>query len=124
MIGGQKRRFVSRGLSCFAPPLRATLVKLAEAHDYARDMECDPRQYALEIDCLTALGATARDLHWLVRNGCVEHLREITRPADAECRFRPAGTPCFHKRSCFVATDASLQFTTCESTQPTMRCAA
>ena len=121
MIGEHQRRFAASGLSYFAPPLQATLVKLAEARDYARDVQCDPRQYAVEIDALMSLGATARDLQWLIRNGCVEHLKEITKAADAERRFRPAGTPRFGKRSCFVATDAGLQFTTREFIRPTMR---
>ena len=100
MIGGQQRRFVSNSLSYFAPPLQAVLVKLAEAHDYARDVECDPWQYAVEIDRLKALGATTSDLLWLIRNGCVEHRKEITRPSDAE-QVPPGGNAAFRQAELF-----------------------
>ena len=112
MIGGQQRRFTPRGLRYWAPSIQAVLVQLAEARDYARDVGCDRWQYAVEIEGLTAAGVSVHDLWELVSNGYIEHAREITTPSDPTRRFRAGENARFGKSSCFVVTDAGLQFTT------------
>ena len=124
MIGEHQRRFVPRGPSHFAPAIQAVLVQLAEAHDYARDVQCDPWQYAVEVRSLIAEGVTVSELHELAGNGYVETAREITKPADPGRRFQPAGNVGFDKSSCFIVTDAGLQFTIREPARPAARHAA
>ena len=114
MIGEKQRRFVPRDSRQFAPRVQAVLVQLAEARDYACDVQCDPWQYAVEIGSLLAAGATTSDLPGLIGGGYVAHGREVTKPGDAGRRFRKAGEAGFSERSCFVATDAGLQLTIAE----------
>jgi len=124
MIGKQQRRFISGGPWSFAPAIQAVLVQLAEAHDYARDVQCDPWQYAVEVQGLVAEGLTASELRELVGSGFVEHGREITSPDDPSRRFESAGNVRFSTSSCFVVTDAGLQLTMREPARPAMRHAA
>ena len=58
------------------------IAELVEAHDYARDAECDPWQFAVEISRLQELGLTYSDLRWLVEKGYAVHEHEVTRSAD------------------------------------------
>ena len=64
------------------------IAELAEAHDYARDAECDPWQFAVEISRFRELGLTYSDLRWLVEKGYAAHAREVTRSA-----IRSASSP-------------------------------
>ena len=79
------------------------MVRLAEAYDYARDMQCDLWDFAVEIEALTAIGLSLDDLRWLVTSGYVRHGREVTRPSDAARRFRPARNLNFTKTDVFCA---------------------
>jgi hypothetical protein len=115
MIGERQRRFVGAAEQQLAPPLRAGLLLLAEAHDYARDMQCDLWDFAVEIDALQACGLSADDLCWLVDRGYAEQRREVTRRRDPSRRFRPARSFDFGRQTCFVATTAGLRLTTVAS---------
>jgi hypothetical protein len=97
-----------------ATPIKAALVRLAEAYDYARDMQCDLWDFAVEIDALVAVGLLPDDLRWLVTSGYVQHGREVTRHSDAARRFQPAGDLTFTKTTCFVLTEAGLRLTSAE----------
>ncbi|MGD0653834.1 MAG: hypothetical protein ABSA16_05780 [Thermoguttaceae bacterium] len=112
MIGEKQRRFDESAGNRLAPPIQAAIVRLAEAYDYARDMQCDLWDFAVEIDALTAIGLSVDDLRWLVTSGYVRHGREITRRSDAARDFRPTQDLNFTKKTCFVATDAGLRLTT------------
>ena len=97
--------------SWYRRAVQRAVVQLAEAHDYAQDLQAEPWQFAVEIESLLALGATVGDLEWLVDGGYVEQAREVTRPEDAERRFaRPEGLK-FSRRTCFLLTEAGLQLT-------------
>jgi hypothetical protein len=85
---------------------------LAEARDYANDMQCDLWDFAVEIDALRACGLSAADLCWLISHGYAEQQREVTRRRDPMRRFRPARSFDFSKRTCFVVTSAGLRLTT------------
>ncbi len=85
---------------------------LTEAHDYARDMQCDLWDFAVEIDTLRALGLSFEDLCWLVTSGYAEQRREVTKRRDTSRKFRPARTLDFTKTTCFVTTNAGLRLTT------------
>ena len=93
-------------------------MRLAEAHDYACDKQCDLWDFAVEIDALTAIGLSLDDLRWLVTGGYVQHGREVTRRSDVARRFRPARNLDFTKTTCCVLTDAGLQLTTAEPAGP------
>ena len=104
----QRRRPTGTGSTDLAPEIRAVLVELARAHNYSRSMETDPWEFALEIDRLLARGLETSDLRWLVRNGYVQHAREITQPGDERRRFQPSGNTAFAKETCFILTHAGL----------------
>jgi hypothetical protein len=112
MIGVNQRRFVGAAGQQVARPLRAAIALLAEAHDYAYDMQCDLWDFAVEIDALWAIGLSLDDLSWLVSCGYVEHRQEVTKRRDVARRFRPARTLDFNKKTCFVVTNAGLRLTT------------
>jgi hypothetical protein len=114
MIGEKQRRFVESAVQYVAPHIQAAIVQLAEARDYARDVDCDPWDFAVEVRSLTALELAACDLCWLISNGYVEHAREVSRPGSAVRKFRAAKNVRFTEKSCFVLTDAGLQLTTSE----------
>ncbi len=83
MIGEKQRRFVGLPGQHVATPIQAAMVRLAEAYDYARDMQCDLWDFAVEIDALAAVGLSPDDLRWLVTSGYVQHRREVSRHSDA-----------------------------------------
>lgn len=99
----------SRGIEAtdFAPPMRAALIQLLKARDYTRDMQCDPWEFAIEIDHLISLGITTSDLRWLVKKGYVEHACEVTGPADTSRRFEDRNNLAFTKASCFLLADSA-----------------
>ncbi len=111
MIGERQRRFVGVAGREVAPPLRAAILLLAEAHDYARDMQCDLWDFAVEIDALLAFGLSLDDLSWLVTSGYAEQQREVTKRRDASRKFRPTRGFDFSKDTCFVVTTAGLRLT-------------
>ncbi len=112
MIGDKQRRFVESAGQRVASPIQAALVRLAEAYDYALDIQCNLWDFAVEIDALTAIGLSVDDLRWLVTGGYVRHRREVTSRSDAVRDFHPTQDLNFTKKSCFVATEAGLRLTT------------
>ncbi len=82
--------------------LRASLAQLAKARDYARQLKCDPWEFAVEIDRLVGLGATTSDLRWLVKSGHIEHASEVTRPGDPVRKFEQSKNLAFTSATCFV----------------------
>ena len=98
--------------------LRSVLVQLAHADACARDAQCSPWEFAVEIESLTAEGLTTSDLRWLVRKGYVEHAQEVTRARDKARRFQSCCNLAFAPRTCFVATEAGLRLAALEGPQP------
>jgi hypothetical protein len=111
MIGARQRHFVERLEELATPCAQRAVVQLAEAHDYARDAQADPWQFAVEVESLVALGATVDDLNRLVHGGFVEHAREVTRLSDASRRFAPPRGLNITKNTCFILTAAGLRLT-------------
>ena len=112
--GGQKistgepeRLANGTGVSDLAAPVRAALAQLMKARDYARDVQCDPWEFAVEIGRLLNLGATTSDLRWLVKKEYIEHACEVTQPGDATRRFQPRPNLAFTKESCFLLADTA-----------------
>jgi hypothetical protein len=90
-----------------AAPVRTALAHFAKARDYARDVRCDPWEFALEIDRLISMGVTTSDLRWLVKKGYIEHACEVTRPSDATRRFERRQNLAFTAGSCFLLADTA-----------------
>jgi hypothetical protein len=92
----------------FAPEFFAALAQLAKARDYAQDLQCDPWEFAVEIERLLALGISSSDLRWLIKKGYVEHAREITDSGDLARRFQPSRSLAFTRATCFCVTQSGL----------------
>ena len=90
--------------------MRAALAHFAKARDYARDVQCDPWEFAIEIERLVSLGVTTSDLRWLVKKGYIEHACEVTRPNDAARRFERRQNLAFTAESCFLLADTAPSF--------------
>jgi hypothetical protein len=115
MIGDKQRRFVEKAGQKISASVQTAIVRLAEAHDYARDVQCDSWEFAVGIAQIKAIGLSDDDLHWLVANGYVKHKREITKRSDIARKFSPSQDLKFTKTTCFVATAAGLRLTVMES---------
>jgi hypothetical protein len=88
--------------------IRMALAELTEAAEYARKLQIDSWQLAIEIRCLRRLGLTHGDLRWLISRGLIEHRLERTRAVDPHRAFRCAFNLAFTKHSCFTATCEGL----------------
>jgi hypothetical protein len=91
--------------------IRPALGVLLEAVHYAEQTGGDCWEFAVELDQLTALGLNRNDFRWLVRNGLVEHQREVTFEGDDGRAFRPTGDLTFPEASCFILTHAGVSIT-------------
>jgi hypothetical protein len=109
MVGKEhRRRVIEVEAAGIAPAIQSALALLADARDYAREMDADIWQFAVEIDDLAALGLTKSDLRWLALMGYVEHAREVTARDDTARRFQPGQSLAFPKGTCFVLAEAGL----------------
>lgn len=86
------------------PRISVALEPLLEAIDYAEQTNSDYWEFAVELETLNGLGLTRNDFRWLVRNGLVEHKREVTLESDDGRAFRPTGDLMFPSGTCFILT--------------------
>ncbi|HJT33427.1 MAG TPA: hypothetical protein VJ783_15395 [Pirellulales bacterium] len=86
------------------------LASLVESYDYARDLGCDPWDFAVELTSLRRLGVTNWDCRWLEGKKYVQHAAELTMPGEPVRTFRQGGVLLFGKRTCFVLTEAGEHF--------------
>ena len=91
---------------CLAPRIKAALVALSEALNYAQDLGTDPWEFAIEISSMRRLKLSNSDLRWVVVRGLVEHAVEVTLSDDAQRNFRHPARLLFSKKTCFVLTPA------------------
>lgn len=84
--------------------IQPSMQLLNEAIDYATQTNSDCWEFAVEMEMLLALGLTPNDFRWLVRNGLVEHKREVTLESDDGRAFRPTGDLMFPVGTCFILT--------------------
>ena len=128
MVTQQRKVLVEAGATDLPPETNPGIAELARADDYARDLHCDPWQFAVEISRLTDLGLTTNDLRWLVEKGFATHAREVTGPDDGLRRFEAVRNTAFTKETCFLLTDSGLSFAGVVCSGPTLlvvaRCAA
>lgn len=106
----QQKQLVGRRAANLSTEASAAIVELAIADDYARNVQCDPWQFAVEFSRLAVLGLTASDLRWLVEKRYVVHAREVTQPDDLSRKFAPARNTAFTKETCCLLTDSGLLF--------------
>jgi len=118
MMVTQQRQLDETRVSELASETQAAIVELVIAHDYARNVQCDPWQFAVEITRLTTLGLTASDLRWLVEKGYVIHASEVTQPDDLVRKFAPARNTAFAKETCCLLTNSGLLFAGVADTSP------
>ena len=86
----------------------AALRHLAEAARFARELDRDPWDFAVEIQTFRELGLTNNDFRWLVCQGLVEHQEEITAVGDTCRGFQPDRPLRFSANTCFVLSDEGL----------------
>ncbi len=88
------------------PPISAVPARalLSEARDGARRIDKHDSEFAVELDCLLAAGATPGALRWLVDHGYAEHLVETTTLSAEKRSFRTVRHLALGRRSCFVLT--------------------
>lgn len=84
---------------------------LREAACYARELDRDVWEFAVEIDTLLAAGLTRNELRWLCLKGYASHAVETTRPNARHRRtFARRDSAAFSPLTCFVATAAGLDY--------------
>ena len=81
--------------------VRAGLLLLLQAHDYALDVERDPWDFAVELTDLRRAGLSKADCRWLVCKSWVEVGRELA-PADGKRRFRREAGLTLSVRACMI----------------------
>ncbi len=85
------------------------------AHEAA---QCNPWEFAVEIENFIVEGLTTSDLRWLAMMGYVEHAVEVTRSHNTARKFQSCRNLAFTKRSCFVLTEAGIRLATMHCPQP------
>ncbi len=86
----------------------AAFTPLLEAVEYAEQTASSFWDFAVEQRTLLALGLTLNDFRWLVRNGLVEHKREVTLETNDGRAFQPTGNLMFPDGTCFVLTPRGI----------------
>src|SRR5436309_1688034 len=104
--------------------LQAGLCQLLEAYDYARDLEKDPWEFAVEINGLRSVGLTNNHLRWLLCKGYLLHATEKIMGGRGKRLFRRTGRLALSDRSCFVLTDLGMGLVRATSAPPTAACPA
>ncbi len=89
--------------------MRAVMMELAKALDFARRSRRAPWDFAVEMASLVVLGVTSSDLRWLVSEGYVQHARDVSRPGNATRKFRRCENLTFARDTCFVLTEVGRQ---------------
>ncbi len=85
--------------------VREALVVLLDAYHYAKDLDLDLWDFAVELPTLQPLGLTNSDCRWLIARGWVECGFELTRAGDERRSFRSSTNLKLSTRSCLVLTD-------------------
>ena len=109
------------GISPFATRVDIVLVDLLQAYDCAQDTSAERWDFAVGLACLKECGIKQIELRWLVKKGFVEHGKEITPIHQNKREFRATGELVFHSRTCFVLTDAGVEFARSSSRQLPVR---
>ncbi len=108
---------------------REALTLLLEGRQFARQLQRDPWDLAVEISELQRSGLSRNTLRWLVCERYVRHATEIDSPGDSARTFymdTSVGGLRFTEDSCFILTDEGISFVSrlLENFQPTERLVA
>jgi hypothetical protein len=124
MIDKKQQQFMESARLLVAPNIQDAIIILAKAYEYARQTHCNLWDFAVDINTLKGIGLSPDDLRWLVDNGYAKCGQEVTRQEDVSRKFKLAQNANFTKKTCFVATNAALWFTTAVSSEVKHRKAA
>src|SRR5207244_10375055 len=91
------------------PRLPAALHILLRAWDYAEGCQRDPRDFAVHIGDLLALGLTTNDLSYLLHEGYTHAATESTGSTDNRRAFFRSNGCTIAEKSAFVLTSAGAQ---------------
>jgi hypothetical protein len=106
MLPTPEKRLPELPLESLSPNLFGALALLLEARQYALELSADPWDWAVEIRCLRAAGASHSLLRWLVCRGYAEHALERAPDRLQRRSFRRTSGLMFTEASCFVLTAA------------------
>jgi hypothetical protein len=88
----------------------AGMALLLDAFDVAQDSGLPRWEVAVKWPTLRKAGCTDTGLQWLIAKSFAEHAFERTLPFDRKRSFRRLTTAWFHRRSCFILSDAGATF--------------
>lgn len=91
------------------PHMQRGLLLLAQAYEYATDLQRNIWDFAVEIESFRRVDMTNSDLRWLVCKNLVEHAREVGVSGEKGRVFRHGSDLSFSKRTCFVLTPAGSE---------------
>lgn len=77
---------------------------LWKAYCYAHELDCDPWEFAVEIDTLRAAGLENNDLRWLLHEGYVVSAVEAAPPRKGGRSFRPLAGLALPAGTCSILT--------------------
>lgn len=83
---------------------------LLDSFRYARAIESNVWEFAVEIDRLQSGGATNSDLRYMISVGYAEHAAEVTPLRSRKRVFRKLQNLAFTGRTCFVLTESGDSF--------------
>jgi hypothetical protein len=84
----------------------SAVTALLEAFEYARDLQADVWDFAIELESLRRQGLTESMIRWLLSRGYVLQGSETTRPSAKRRSFQPVPNLALNEASCFVLTPA------------------
>ena len=91
-------------------PKQRGFALLLEAYEYSHHVGRHLWDFAVESHLLRSFGLTENDFRWLVCKGYVKHAEEVTRPGEMGRQFKPSGELVFSEKTCFVLTEAGVEF--------------
>ena len=71
-----------------SPRVQTALVLLQEAYAYAKELDRDVWDFAVEIEVMHSEGVTNSDFRWMAYKELIEHARETTLAGDEHRSFR------------------------------------
>ena len=93
-----------------SPQTRLALSVLLEASRYAQALGRSIWDFAVELECLRAVGVTNTDLRYLICAGYAEHVTEVTQPKSRARVFRKLSNLKFTERTCLILTNFGESF--------------
>ena len=83
---------------------RQALCLMLHAHEYAKDTNCDPWQFALSMGELETIGLATPDIRWLLMKNYAALGMELTVPGDPVRSFRPVPITSINRAAGIILT--------------------